>query len=286
MLQNASTYSGGKIPRGLGQILKLAGDEARQLHHNWADEDHLLLALLHPDCPGVAREVLSSFGVNLEQARNAFIESLGDSFEDTSHGWVTMPAGTQLVFERANLKAVELRDEEVTSQHILLALIDRWSENGVPAYLAKSGFDADAMRQRIVAMTEETVGVPEPPPPPQGLTITERRIPRPPEPALTISPSGHDPRRRRPWGSAVFHDAAGRPVTQGIALRQYFIDRDGNAVLTTDGRPIHLLVDDDGHNVLDEAGQPIIAPVEIPPGLIDKANAERLRATAAGYERW
>lgn len=59
-------------------------------------------------------------------------------------------------------------------------------------------------------------------------------------------------------------------MKQGIALRQYFVDRDGNPVLTTDGRPVHLLIDEDGRHVLDEAGQPIAAPVEIPPGSVIK----------------
>lgn len=261
----ASTQPG-KMPRSLWQISRLAGDEARQLHHNWVGPDHLLLALLHPECPGTARQVLASFEVSLEQARHSFIESMGDPFEESSHAWATVPPATQLLLERANLKAVELRDEEVTSQHVLLALIDRWGEDGTPPYMANPGLDVDALRERVVAMTEETGDVPETPTPPQPLTTAERRIPRPPEPDLAMSPSGHDPRRRRPWRSAVFRDAEGLPVKQGIALRQYFVDRDGNPVLTTDGRPIHLLIDDDGHHVLDVAGQPIIAPVEVPLG--------------------
>lgn len=254
------------MPRGLWQISKLATDEARQLHHDWVGPDHLLLAILHPECPGAARDVLAFFDVNLQEARSALVESLGDPFEDSSHGWVTMPPATQWIFERATLKAFELRDEEVTSQHVLLALIDEWSEGGTPACLAKSGVDTDTLRQRAVAMTEELRKVPEPPPPTPTPATAERRIPRPPEPDLAMTPSGHDPRRRGPWGSAVFHDGSGRPVKQGVALRQYFIDRDGNPVLTTDGRPVHLLIDDDGRHVLDEAGQPIVAPVEIPPG--------------------
>jgi hypothetical protein len=179
-----------------------------------------------------------------------------------------MPPATQLVLERANLKAVELRDEEVSSQHVLLALIDRWYEDGSPVYLAKPGLDLDALSQRLVVMTEETGDVPENPAPPQPPIAAEERIPRPPEPDLALSPSGHDPRRRRPWGSAVFHDEAGRAVKQGIALRQYFVDRDGNPVLTTDGRPVHILIDDEGHHVLDEAGQPIVVPVEVPPSSV------------------
>jgi hypothetical protein len=49
----------------------------------------------------------------------------------------------------------------------------------------------------------------------------------------------------RAWvaGSAVFADAEGQTFRWGLALRQYFIDRDGNPVLTADGQPVHRLVD-------------------------------------------
>jgi hypothetical protein len=38
--------------------------------------------------------------------------------------------------------------------------------------------------------------------------------------------------------------------------RQYFIDRDGYPVLTTDGHPVHIVVDEDTVPVLDEPRRP------------------------------
>jgi hypothetical protein len=52
---------------------------------------------------------------------------------------------------------------------------------------------------------------------------------------------------------------------RGRALRQYFVDRDGNPVLTVDGRPVGLLVDQHGDFTRDAQGRPI-GPAEIPPG--------------------
>ncbi len=175
------------------------------------------------------------------------------------------------MLERANLKAFELGDEEVTSEHVLLALTDRWDQNATTAYLTKRGVDPETVRERVIAITDEPRAVPEPLAPPRLKVTADRWIPRPPDPELAPTPGGRDPRRRRPWGSAVFHDAEGRPVTQGIALRQYLIDRDGNPVLTTEGRPVHVLIDEGGRMVLDEAGNPIIVAVEIPPGSVLKA---------------
>jgi hypothetical protein len=57
-----------------------------------------------------------------------------------------------------------------------------------------------------------------------------------------------------------------RPPKKGMLGRQYFIDRDGYPVLTTDGRPVHIVVDEDTVAVLDEHGHERIGPVEIPQG--------------------
>jgi hypothetical protein len=48
--------------------------------------------------------------------------------------------------------------------------------------------------------------------------------------------------------------------------RQYFLDRDGYPVLTTDGRPVHIVVDEQGVPVLAPQGQYKLGPVEVPPG--------------------
>jgi hypothetical protein len=266
----------GKLPPRLWQIFSLANDEARRLHHPWVGPDHLLLALMHPECPGAAKEVLASFDLSLDNARSAFIESMGDPFEETSHGWTKTPPATQLVLERAKLKAFELTDEEVTSQHVLLALIERRGGGLISnPIVAKHSLDPDAVRQRLIAMTEDPSAVPEPLPPSRPQAPAPKRIPRPPEPDLAVTPSGQDPRRRRPWGSAVFHDEEGRALKQGSALRQYFIDRDGNPVLTTDGHPVHVLLDEDGELVIDDAGAPILVAIEVPPGsALERASRE------------
>jgi hypothetical protein len=118
------------------------------------------------------------------------------------------------------------------------------------------------VRQRVLDATE-------------GVALAEAPPLEPPPPAeadlastleLAPNPLGHDPRRRRPWGSRGFGVPLGRPPKQGMLGRQYFIDRDGYPVLTTDGRPVHVVVDEDTVPVLDEHGHERIGPVEIPDG--------------------
>lgn len=251
----------GGWPPQVERVASLAAAEARALHHDWAGQDHLLLALLHPDCPGAAPAVLASFGVRLEPLREAWVASMGDPYDADGRGTRWSPAA-QLLLERANLEAMALADGEVASEHVLLALTGRWDGSFGTGWLQQRGIDAEAVRQRVVDLTEGVaVAAPAPlaaPPEPE------------PDPTATLklapTPDGKDPRRRKPWGSKVFVDADGRPVRQGMALRQYLVDRDGRPVLTTDGRPVDVLVDAQGQPVLDAAGRPIIRAVEIPPG--------------------
>jgi hypothetical protein len=45
---------GGRSPQ-VWKVANLAGAEAQALNHTWIGPEHLLAALVHPDCPGAAR---------------------------------------------------------------------------------------------------------------------------------------------------------------------------------------------------------------------------------------
>jgi hypothetical protein len=123
-------------------------------------------------------------------------------------------------------------------------------------WLRRNGIEAAVVRQRVVDLTEAGE-LPEAVPPPVGEPAWPAEFDPAPGLELAPTPEGRDPRRRRPWGSAVFADADGRTFRYGIALRQYFIDRDGNPVLTADGRPVHMLVNEHGDRVRDAEGRSI-----------------------------
>jgi hypothetical protein len=257
---------GGRSPQ-VWKVANLAGDEARARNHTWIGLDHLLSALVHPDCPGAARAVLASLGVTAERLRQARERSFIDPFEPGS-GWKQVSPAFQLVLERANLEAVLLADAEVTSEHVLLALASHWAADARTMALPPSGdLDPAEVRRRVLDVTEG-VAVPPPPAPEPPLDPEEamRRVATGLE--LAPTPDGKDPRRRMPWGSRVFVDADGKPIkrTDGLALRQYFIDRDGNPVLTRDGQPVHGVFDEQGREVLADDGRPLVVPVEIPEG--------------------
>lgn len=288
-----------RITPELQLIFELACSEAVSLNHYWVGPDHLVLALLHPECPGMARAVLRSFGLSLANAREAWVESMGDPYEPHKLT-LAVPPVTRFPFERAKLEALDLRDEHVSSEHLLLDLIngsakvtqDRelaervitprvmsspqllWrvqSSKSSPAilrmFLNPLGIDAEAVRDRVMALTEDPSRHFEPLEPPRRPRERRARWAGK-EPQLALSPLGHHPDRRRTWGSGVFPNPDGNAggIMQGNALLQYFIDRDGYPVLTTTGKPVHTLIDPQGNHVLDADGMAQLTVIDVPPG--------------------
>jgi hypothetical protein len=246
-------------PPRVQQVLGLASSQASILNHDWIGPDHLILGLLHPDCPGAARVVLESFGMSAESLHQAFIEGMGDPY-DTKPAGTSLPPSTQLVLERANLEAARLADAEVTSEHVLLAMSSVWDGNFATSWLTRRGVDPDMVRRRVVEVTEGMA-------PPAPVPLADPAPEADPAAALDLAPNplGHDPRQRRPWGSMPFGVSEDQPPRSGMLPRQYFIDRDGYPVLTTDGQPVHVVVNEHGVPVLDKQGHRMFGPIEIPP---------------------
>src|SRR5256885_14148429 len=81
------TVKKGKAPAAAGppdlpytsrakKVLELAMSEARELNHSYVGTEHLLLGLLREE-KGIAAQVLTDAGVNLEQARAETLRLLG-----------------------------------------------------------------------------------------------------------------------------------------------------------------------------------------------------------------
>jgi ATP-dependent Clp protease ATP-binding subunit ClpC len=68
----------GKLPQTprAKKVIEYAMDEARTLNHNYVGTEHILLGLIK-EPEGVACEVLTSFGLNLETVRNEVLYLLG-----------------------------------------------------------------------------------------------------------------------------------------------------------------------------------------------------------------
>jgi len=75
------------------KVLELAMSEARELNHSYVGTEHLLLGLLREE-KGIAAQVLTDAGVNLEQARAETLRLLGSEMPSTpaAGGSGTQPA--------------------------------------------------------------------------------------------------------------------------------------------------------------------------------------------------
>jgi len=76
------------------KVLELAMSEARELNHSYVGTEHLLLGLLREE-KGIAAQVLTDAGVNLEQARAETLRLLGSEMPATPAGGGTGAQPTQ-----------------------------------------------------------------------------------------------------------------------------------------------------------------------------------------------
>src|SRR5437762_12285574 len=74
------------------KVLELAMAEARELNHSYVGTEHLLLGLLREE-KGIAAQVLTDAGVNLEAARAETLRILGTDVQAQGTGGAQQPSG-------------------------------------------------------------------------------------------------------------------------------------------------------------------------------------------------
>jgi ATP-dependent Clp protease ATP-binding subunit ClpC len=130
------------------QALLLAQDEARTLNHSYVGTEHVLLGLLREE-DGVAATVLASLGVTHERVRVAVIRMMGRGIEAAT-GELPLTGPAQAAVDRAGREASVRGDEQVGTDHILLALI--FDPGGAAArILLQLDADAVAIRSAVAA---------------------------------------------------------------------------------------------------------------------------------------
>src|SRR5207247_474716 len=65
------------------KVLQMAREEAARLHHEYVGTEHMLLGLIREE-KGIAAQVLTDAGVNLEQARAETLRLLGSEMPSTA----------------------------------------------------------------------------------------------------------------------------------------------------------------------------------------------------------
>lgn len=235
-------------------IAQTAHDEARLLNHSWVGVEHLLLALVAPDSSGLARRVLLSYGLSLQEARKRLEDAFGDPFEPTLGDLPPIPYSPrlQLVAERSYMKALQLQDEAVDSEHLLLALIDAWEDAPLLGRIIGGVVPGDLAFEVVAASEAALFGL--------GGSPSSAGL------QLKASPLGLDPSMRRPWTARSFIDEkSGLPVKFDASVREYLVDRDGYPLVTKDGKFIDLWREGSGSMLASSDGTHFVA-ITVPVG--------------------
>lgn len=124
------------------QVVVLAQDEARMLHHGHIGTEHLLLGLLREE-EGLAARALAILGVEIEQVRAEVIRSIGRG-DQAPIGQMPFTPRAKQTLERSFQEAVALGHNYIGTEHLLLAVA---RSDGVAARLL-SDLDADAEKLR------------------------------------------------------------------------------------------------------------------------------------------
>ena len=127
------------------RALIAAQNEAKALGRSYVGTEHLLLGVLSD--PGAAANVLR--GVTLDSARNEILGILGRGSDKPDGKQMVYTPRTKKVIEQSAREARELKQDYVSVEHILLALMRE--REGVAAHvLIKMGLDLSRAREELL----------------------------------------------------------------------------------------------------------------------------------------
>jgi ATP-dependent Clp protease ATP-binding subunit ClpB len=148
------------------EALHDAQTKALRFGHTEVDVEHLLLALLdQPD--GLVARLLARMDVDVDGLRRATEQALErrPRVSGSGSGQATISRALGLLFDDAEQEAARLKDEYVSVEHLLLAMVAGGSPTGAGHLLAGHGVDRDAFlgvltevrgSQRVTSATPES----------------------------------------------------------------------------------------------------------------------------------
>jgi len=125
-------------------VVTRAQDEARDLGHDWAGTEHLLMGLLSAEDHTTAR-ILNTLGVHQSGVRAAIVSAVGtgDAVKTATH--IPLTPRAKKALELSLREAVELHHNYIGAEHILLGLV-RESSGLAARILRDLGADAGRVR--------------------------------------------------------------------------------------------------------------------------------------------
>jgi ATP-dependent Clp protease ATP-binding subunit ClpC len=135
------------------KVLMLAQEEARRLGHNYVGTEQILLGLIGEET-GIAAKVLTSMGVNLNDARIVVEKVIGKGSGFVAVEIPFTPCAKR-VLERSFKKANLLGHIYISTEHLLLALI-RESEGTAAIVFKNFGVGLSSIRAQVMLMLNAT----------------------------------------------------------------------------------------------------------------------------------
>jgi len=117
---------------------------AESHNHSQIDVEHLLLALLQQE-DGLVPQIVRKLGVNVDSLRGRVEEALAK--QPQAYGTTQVYASSRLrqVFDNAQKEADRLKDEYVSTEHLLIAIAEESGRGGAGEMLKGMGVTKDAI---------------------------------------------------------------------------------------------------------------------------------------------
>jgi ATP-dependent Clp protease ATP-binding subunit ClpC len=136
------------------QVVVLAQDRARSLHHAYIGSEHLLLALASDEGASTSA-ILSRLGVTPDRVRDEIIAVVGIGEPGSHTGQIPFTPRAKRTLELSWHEAVDLGHARVTPEHLLLGLTR--SKDGVAhRVLVECKVSEPEIRERVLAHMANT----------------------------------------------------------------------------------------------------------------------------------
>lgn len=131
------------------QVVVLAQEEARTLHHSRIGAEHLLLGLLREE-GGVAASTLRSMGVTAERAREVVTGTM-ERVEPAPTGHMPFTSGARSALGAAMAESANLRHKYIGTEHILVGTLRQETPRWV---LSELKIDVALLAQEVSRLLE------------------------------------------------------------------------------------------------------------------------------------
>ena len=139
----------GRLTERAREVMALAQEEARYLHHGYIGTEHILLGLMHDEA-GLAARVLSALELTIEDTRTKIVAVVGEG-EGEVEGTLPLTPRSKSVLDLAMREALSLGRNYVDGEHMLLALV-RVNEGVAARVLLDFDVDSATVRERVIKL--------------------------------------------------------------------------------------------------------------------------------------